>query len=291
MAELKTMQKVASVNFRKWRTDPKVWIIMGVILIFAMWNLGAVLDYSVQSGIGIAPWILPHFFSMQIMVVVYGFLTVAFYSDAPFEDHFSQFMRARVGKKIWIQGQIVYIVESAMVYVMFYLLATILVILPRMSLTMEWGNLITQLAYNGDAVLAKYGISLSGIYFYSGYLEMFTPLESMALTIFLMWLVSSFMGMLIFTVQILFGNGYGMIAGGFLTFLGYFSTIIGLYTFGERIFRYSPINWICPGYLDWSGRAADRPGVYYVLLVLIWGIVIMAVVGRIAYCRKDGLSE
>ncbi len=288
MHNLILMQKCASSNFRKWPTMPQIWAIPVMILIFAGGNLSGVAALSEATGVRVTPWILPHFFNLPIMLVVYGFLTTFFFANAPFRDSFSQFLEVRVGKSNWIRGQVLYILEASLVYTLFYLSISILIILPRIYLTSDWGELIRYLAYGGGIKLSEdsYEISVSGISFYSGIIEAFSPLQAMALSMLLLFLVSAFLGLLIFAFQILMGRGTGVVAAGFLTFLSYFCCYVGWIMFEGKLLYISPVNWICMGYLDINGTGIG-PDILYAVAVLTAGIIFFSKLGVTVYCLKD----
>lgn len=116
------MQKCALVNFRKWAVTPQIWITLAAAAIMMNWNLSGVLEYSRASGIRVTPWVLPHFFSMPIMMTVFSAITVVLFAHAPFRDEFTQFLEIRMGKGLWIRAQVLYILEAAAVYTFFYVI-------------------------------------------------------------------------------------------------------------------------------------------------------------------------
>ena len=258
MRDLVLIQKCAGVNFKKWRTMPQIWMSAVVIAVFACWNLSGVLEYSVASGIRITPWILPHFFCMPAMQGVYAALTIVLFSAAPFRDSFSQFLEIRVGKQRWIQAQMLYILEASAVYVLYYVVITVIMILPRIFVTADWGMLITSLATNPSGP-SDYGITVTGISFAPEIITAYSAPQAMILTMLLMWLVSCFLGFLIFGCHIAFSAETGIILAGFFGFLAYFSNYVGMMTFGTKILYVSPVNWISLGYLDVYGTGWRLP--------------------------------
>ena len=285
MRELLLAQKCAAVNFRKWAVTPQIWVTAVVIAIFGVWNLSWVMEYSYASGIRIAPWIFPHFLLIPIMQLVYGYLTIVFFSDAPFRDAFAQFLEIRVGKKLWICGQLLYIVEAALVYSLYYMVITIVMILPRIYVTLDWGKAIEQLCYDRE-ITSAYGIVGGALAFAPDILENFTPLQAMVLGLLMLWLVSVWIGVMIFFLHIILKKGAGIAVAGFFVFLAYFSNFVGALMFGNRIFFVSPINWVALGYLNIAGRG-DLPDVWYAVSILLVSSVIMGVTGAKVYCVKE----
>lgn len=282
MREWILMQKCAAVNFREWSVTPQIWISLAVTGGMVFWNLSWVLEYSRACGIRLAPWILPHFFTMPVMLAFFAALTTMFFSSAPFRDQFTQFLEIRVGRRLWIRAQVLYILEASAVYTAFYALATVLACLPRIYPTWEWGTLITQMALvPGD--VAEYGIQMESILFSGTLINDYSAPEAMVWSCLMIWLVSAFLGMLIFGVNILAGQGRGIMAAGFFAFLSSFSHHVGWLIFGNRIYYFSPVNWINLNFADGRGR----PDLIYAVVFLTLQIAFWAVLGVRVYQIKE----
>ena len=278
------MQKCALVNFRKWAVTPQIWITLAAAAIMMNWNLSGVLEYSRASGIRVTPWVLPHFFSMPIMMTVFSAITVILFAHAPFRDEFTQFLEIRMGKGLWIRAQVLYILEAAAVYTFFYVIVIFLICLPRIYFTAEWGTLLTQLAVNREDA-ASYGIELEGIAFSPHIINAYAAPEAMGLTCLMIWMVSSFLGFLIFGCNILIGHGAGIMAAGFFSFLSYFCNYAGWMTFGSRIFYFSPVNWIYLNYLDGAGG----PDLFYAVAFLTVQMIFWGTLGiRVYQIKEEG---
>lgn len=279
------LQRCASVNFKKWVSMPDVFLLAAVIAIFLGWNFSGVLAYSDVSGMRISPWVFPFLFSMPIMLLVYGYLTIVFFARAPFRDAFSQFMEIRTGKRTWIEGQLLYIFEASGVYSMYYFLVSFLMILPRIEFTTQWGPCIEQLAYNSMAPY-MYGIKVTGISFYSAVLETFSPIQATILSFLLLYLVTCLIGTVIFFLHILLKPGVGMAVAGFLVFFSYFINYVGRMMLGSWCVYVSPVNWICLGYLDLNGNGQSLD-VFYAVMMLLFGNILLGGLGVRIYCLKD----
>ena len=277
--KIKCLQKCANVNFLNFSIEPKTWMIFAVMTVFAMWNLSGVLEYSAEAGIRCTPWIYPHFFSMPVMWLVYGFLTIALFSDAPFHSSFSDFMQIRMGKRTWLFGQYLFILEASLCYSMAYFLLSIIIMLPRIIVINKWGKLIETFAYNTEAAG-----HLTGIYFMAGILEKYSPAEATLLMILIVWLVSCFLGMLILACRILFGGNTGSAAAGCLVFLSYFCVYIGSMVFGNKIYKFSPVSWI--NIAAFQGKNG-YPDLVYAVSFLLLGIAACSVLGSIFYEKRD----
>ena len=289
VCRLQNMQRIANVNFYMWGANWKMLTIYIVMQVFSIWNLSGVLDFAASSCMGVVPWILPHYYVMPIMQMVFGFLLISYFSDAPFYNRFTPFQQIRVGKRDWINGQILYILEASLAFVFLQLLSILLPILPQLAITGKWGRLITYLAYHPNAP-SEYGIQITGMAFSEYLVENFSAVKLTLLCIGLLWAVSVFLGFLIFSIQIIFGNRSGMLAAGLLVFLAYFSNMWGEVFWGYHIFWFSPVNWISPLYVDLKGNG-EMPGLWYVCMVLGWGSFLLAEVGKMVYMKREELPE
>lgn len=277
LVKCKWMQKCANVNFLNWCTMPKTWIVIGVMSVFSLWNLSGVFEYSVESGIRCTPFIYPHFFSMPVMCLVYGFLTIALFSDAPFHNAFSDFLKIRTGNRIWIIGQCLFVVEVSLVYSLAYFLLSVIMILPRIIVIKQWGTLIELFAFDSEAAS-----HLTGICFTGSIIKEYTPIKATLLTIAFVWLVSCFLGMLILMCRIVFGGHVGSAVSGVFVFLAYFCVFIGNLVFGSSIYKISPVSWINIDVF----RGGDYPDLMYRFSFLITGIIISIIVGSLIYEKK-----
>lgn len=279
MNKIKWMQKCATANFQNWLVTPKIWIVFGAMAVFCIWNTSGIVEYSREAGIRVAPWIFPHFFSMPVMYFVYGFLTIALFSDAPFRNSLSQFIEIRTGKRLWIQGQCLFIIEASFCYALAYLLLTIVVILPRIYCTGQWGTLIKMMAYNSGTY------SVRGIIFSSRMIERYSPIQAMLLTFLFVWMVSCFMGMLILVCRIIIGGNAGNVVTGFLVFFSYFAVYTGSLIFGGSIFKFSPVSWI---HLDILGsNMGGYPDKWYAFSFLVIGTIAASIIGIKTYEIRD----
>lgn len=104
--------------------------------------------------ISASPWMFPHLFSNPLMISLFGFFTLFFYCDAPFLDDMSTFSLVRMGKRDWINGQLLYIVVSALLYTGYWFLCSVIWLLPKLCLTADWGDLITGIADGSVVSLA-----------------------------------------------------------------------------------------------------------------------------------------
>ena len=208
MNDLSKVWLCTRINFSKWPVNPRIYTVAAAILAFSIWNISGFVQYSDLVGQKITPWIFPHMFS-PVMIVAYGCFTALLFSDAPFADSHMPFILVRSGRLIWIFGQIIYIFVTAFIYTAFQLLVSIIILLPKITLSSEWGIVIKTLASNPSAIYeaginSAIGISLSIV-------SQFSPIGATLISFGLCWLVTAFSGMIILSANTILKKTNGQI--------------------------------------------------------------------------------
>lgn len=258
------------LNIRKWVSTPRIPVLCAAILAFGYGTTGGVEQVANRMGMRVSPWLLPHFFANPLMMCLFGFFTLFFYCNAPFFDRHSSFVMIRTGRNNWIWAQILYIIVSSVLYTLVWFLASLLPVLPRLSLTADWGDLLYRIA-DGTAnqVADQYGISLT-YYVSDGVCRTFTGPQATLLSLLLLWLVTLFIGMLVFCFNLISGYNLGVIATGVVSFMALFvSSPLVLMFLGEKPYYISPVSWCSLYSLDFAGTGR-MPGVGFAIIVLIF---------------------
>ena len=116
--------------------------------------------------------------------------------------------------------------------------------------------------------------------------DYFTPVEATLTALFLMWGVSVFIGFLVMMFNIISGGTLGVAVAGVMIFLTYFSTYFGQNILGGMIFWILPFSW-CTIYGVNFWDIPNAPTFSYVVSVLIFASLVMAVVSAVVFCWKD----
>lgn len=276
MRNMRTVLTCAHLNFKKWAVEPKIYVVFLVSALMMVWAWEGVTRYSLQVDVPVTPWGLAFSYSNTAMTVLIGCLLLLFYCNAPFADGHTPFVVIRTGRRNWILGQVVYIIESSFVYMVFNVVCMLLILSPSLSFSGDWGSVLKALAnhpenYDGHIYLSSWAQAQ-----YSG------PMYGLIGALFL-WLVPCFVGMVALFFNVISGRSLGVAVGGVFIFLSYFVFYVGSIFFGEGIYWISPFTWICPAYLSGRPRPTEMEG----LCVLIVAIVMLAVGSVITVCKKD----
>lgn len=84
---------------------------------------------------------------------------VLLFCDAPFIEDEQPYIMLRSGRRIWFIGQMLYIVVASVLYLIVLYFISVLVLLPHIEWSAEWGKLLSTFSQT-SAAGAKNGISI-----------------------------------------------------------------------------------------------------------------------------------
>lgn len=283
MTNLKMILLCTYTNFRKWPVNPRIYTLALVIVAFLAYHSFGLSQFSADKEVGITPWVFPHLTTPPVMQV-FACLTVLLFCDAPFVDRHMPFLLIRVGRRNWTIGQLLYIVFTSFIYTTFVAAVSILVLIPNVQFTSNWGLLINSLGANSVIVPDSVTVFVSG-----EIITMFSAMEAMLISCGLFWLVSIFIGVLIFYFNVCFGKMSGIIAAGGFIFLSFFSMNHGRLLIGDWLLYITPISWMNMSYINfkYSEISAILPSPTYVVFVLLGAILLMSCISVKVFCKKD----
>ncbi|MBP1994322.1 hypothetical protein [Paenibacillus eucommiae] len=284
MTDLKTIWLCARVNFSKWPVTPRIYTLAAIIIAFSIWVFSWISDYASTVGVAVSPWVFPYLLTTPIMFPIYGCLTALLFCDAPFMDSHTPFLVIRTSRRNWVTGQLLYIVLAGFVYTTFFLLMSILVLIPNVQFSMDWGAVLKTIAFNPGSP-AKYGITSLAV-IGGPVMTLFSAIQATLISFGLFWLVTIFIGVLIFCFNIVIGRMSGLVAAGVFTVIAYFSIFVGKLAFGNVIYYVSPLNWSSMSYLDWGGTGS-MPSPVYAVGCLLGAILLLSIISVFVFCKKD----
>lgn len=281
MTNLKMIRICAQVNFQKWLVNQRIYTLAVLITAFLAYHLFGLTQFSADKGIALTPWVFPHLITPPVLQVFACFIILLF-SDAPFADRHMPFLIIRSGRRNWIIGQLLYIVVAALFFAIFILFISVIVLIPNVQLSTDWGIILKTLAVSTEIIPSV------TIFPDERILTMFSVLEAMLISFGLFWLVSIFIGVLIFCFNIVIGKMSGLIASGVFIFISFFSIIHGRLILGDWISYLSPISWMSVSFFDWENSMGfSSPSLMYAVIFLIGSIILMSIISIIVFCKKD----
>lgn len=217
------------------------------ISINAQTNILAILPYMYSSN-------KPYF----RLIIQLGIILM--FSNAPFRNENSLFCVMRTGFKKWCIGQILYIIFASLIYVFSLFLLTNLFCIQTLGYSFSWGKTFATLRLTTNFV---YPITEKIQLLYS-------PLEAFLHTVFLIFMLSVFFGLLIFMMSNLFGKASGLILSVSLVLLGLMPDFCSA---PALIAKISPCSLTQISLLDKTGMTL-YPSISYAYTVL--GVLIVA---------------
>lgn len=280
MTNLKTIYLCAQVNFQKGLVNPRIYTVYVLTFAFLAYHLYGLSQFSAEVGHAVTPWIFAHLTGMPVLQV-FAFLIVLLFCDAPFKDRHSPFLVVRTGRRHWIMGQLVYIGAASLIYTLFVFITSIIVLIPNVQLTMDWGLLIRTMAND-----PSFGADSVHMSFHAGTIDRMSAIVATLLALLYFWLVAIFLGLVILCFNTLLERTAGIVAAGCFIFISFYSMYAGFFAFGLTIYYFSPVSWMALPNLDWSysGSYASPPFALVTLLILI---ALLCIVSVFAFGRKD----
>lgn len=272
------------INYKKWRRNPRIFSIFSIIFIFQSYSFSPLSQICAYYEVSTTPWVFPFFMGNPSFFIIYGALAMLLYCDAPFLDEHASFLLIRAGRKNWILGQLLYIYSSSFLYTMCHVVSSILVLIPHLTFSLDWGMMLRTIANQSD-IFERVGVRGS-FSLYKEFLAVFSPIQAMGLSILLFWLGTGFIGVLILCFHLI-KEMSGLVISGVFTSFAYFSSYLGAFSLGAWLCFFSPVTWSCISYLvDWN-RIGNIPSIRFAIMAYLVMIGVMSVVSVQIFCKKD----
>lgn len=195
-------------NFRKWSSNPRIFILPILIITFIFTPCRELANIAGDSSV--TPWIFPFLYEYQFYRLFLTFGAVLLFCDAPFIDITQPYLVVRGRKLAWFTGQLLYIMMAAALYLFTIIIISIFLLFPNISFEADWGKLL----YTLSKFPRTDHIDIS-----SYIIARYTPFWAMTQTFILNWLHITFLGMLMFAVNMVLPRATGAIVCVAITLL------------------------------------------------------------------------
>lgn len=257
MDKIKCTFLLSMSHFKKWTTNPRIYIIFIISFLYLHSILSPITNFCLTSGYRITPYIFPYVMSQPITVLLIMLAVVLLFCDAPFIGEEQIYIIVRSGRIQWLFGCIIYIALASILFFLLIVLFTILIFLPTIELSSQWGKVIGTFAQTSLA--SQYGISIPfSQTIFTGY----SPLQAMLLTFCNCCSISFVLGMIIFLLNLKFTKLTGTIT----------SIILILWQIAVKktwsgFIRYSPVSWVSLSNIDIFSNSL-YPNLTYIYIVI-----------------------
>jgi hypothetical protein len=209
MVKLRELWMVATYNFRGWHKNPRVIITFALsfILCFLLSNKVVMFAHIYGTTTQLVEAFIWTFGDSN-SILLSSLLLLLLFADMPFLDSGVPFYLMRINRKTWLKGQALYVILATSSYIIFILLATIVLCMNNSFIKNIWSETAAILGYSdvGKAIAVPAFVNT---------LEMNTPYKCMITIFVLMLLYSLLMVFIMLLLNILKGQFYG-VAGVFI---------------------------------------------------------------------------
>ena len=205
---------------------------------FAWVSMSSIRDFIEATNYPVSPYIYP------IMVVnikfrtIISFCCVYLFSDVPFLQYSKMYSLIRMGRFKWALAQLLSICETAFLFCIYMCIVPVILCIPNIELTKEWGKIIHTLSLTN--VSGLYSID---IYVPYEVLVRIKPMEAMLLSVGLSTLLISFFGIFMFAISLIFKRNIAVVAASVVVVWSV--AVYNMYLIPKGIFsNYAPVLWL-----------------------------------------------
>ncbi len=222
------------LNYRKWKNNPRYWIVALFLLVFTHSAGGAFREVSIQSGQMLSPWLLPFLFTDRFLLFCFSLCLIMTFCDAPFLDTLQPYSILKVGRTKWMFGQLLYIVTCCFLFFLVAWVFELLFCVGRISFTADWGDCLKMLARNNpfwgtfqpDMIIPKPAIATS------------------VQTFLMCWMIGSVLAALLLLLNLYRRREIGALLVAGISVMDFVSFAYADET--PSLFWISPISWMNP---------------------------------------------
>lgn len=277
LARVKKIVNIACFSIRQRIDNPRIICLFVLLTIYIWNNMLAVNDVANSLDMRVNLLIFPFFSSHVIKQLVLYACIVFLFSDAPFINETQPYVIIRSRRTTWALGQILHIILFSGMFFAALMLVSVLVLLPNGSLLTDgWGQVVNTLHYTN--IGEQFGLSFS---LYGNVLNRYTPFEAFVFCFLLNWCMTSFIGVLIFAVNLIANQVVGPIIAGAVVLLDIlvFNSFDGM----EYI---SPLSLSRLSNLDRSGIGKE-PSITYAFCFFLTAIAILSAISVILSKKRS----
>lgn len=240
-------------------------------------------EYSKAVQSDVSAWVLPFVFSNAFFMVIFWGMTIYFYSDIPFIDKTTYFFLCRMKKVDWGIIQLVRIFLSAVVLVTTLFLVCIMLLIPFLEFTGDWGSVIRTLSLTN--VTENFTFLFDIPYFI---LSHYVGWKAMIILYFLCVLSIAFIGFLMFLVSLIGSRTVAFLAAGAFSVLPVMAENMSVKF--PRIYYITIPSWVQLTKIRTSYNF-DYPSLQYVFIVLIVTIILFGGLSLVVIREENFLDK
>lgn len=149
MISIKQIILIACGNYRKWHKNPKVIMIflMGFVVSFLLTDKVMQFAKTWNTIFQVAEPFIWTFGDAQSVLII-SLLLLLLFADMPDLDNHVPLQLVRINRIVWLLGQIVYLVTATMLYLLFILGSSCILVARRAFLGNQWSETAAIFGYS-----------------------------------------------------------------------------------------------------------------------------------------------
>lgn len=277
MHKFRKVCSITGFHFKKWMGNRRVYVIFVFVTLYQLTQAVPIQKFCNDYGLRVNGFIFPFLYNgnYSIMMIMLGL--VLLFCDAPFVEEAQPYMLMRSGRRLWTIGQMLYILCASAVYFLTLFFIHIISLIPNVTFMGGWGKVVSTLVETW--LSREYKISAA---FSKDILVNFTPIQATLISLGLFILVGTFLGMLMYTVNLYAHQIVGAVLASGLVLIQFLTLKIS----GRWFVYFSPVSWCSMDTLNFS-KTSEYPSPQYAVLVLLTGIFICVVCSLHKMKRND----
>lgn len=149
MRKLKQVLRVAGANFRRWQNNPQIALVFFLAFILCFLLSDKVVRFAEYHDTllqAAEPFIWT--FGDAGSVLVISLLLLLLFSDMPHLGNEVPLFLVRISRRVWMLGQLLYLVAATLLFMIFILLSTCILAGERVYTANLWSNTAAILGYS-----------------------------------------------------------------------------------------------------------------------------------------------
>lgn len=249
-----------------------IWIFMMDLI------LSGYRSVSISSGqkdvMVLLPFLQNNFFFNKIILLS----VLCFFSEVPFMSRQELYVVVRLGRKKWGCKNVGYIMVNSLILSALLVLSSIVLIVPTIRLSDQWGSLIRTISVSGmvEGILLEVNADT---------ISSFQPYELLLHQFLINSIAFCFLGMLLYTLSLFMKRIWAYICVVSLIFLPSVAGKLAI-----EMDNYSPCSWVQSAHWRY-GFDNSKPDLVYIYVAFTMLIAILIYISQIKLEKSDWIYQ
>lgn len=215
MDKLKQIFRIAGKNFADWGRNPRIYITFFLAFVLCIMLSDQIVSFA-QRYETIMQMFEPFIwtFGDKESVMLSSLLLILLFADMPFVSQATPYWLMRTSRKIWLAGQILYVVAATVIYNLFILVVEAVLVAPYAFPGNVWSETAAMMVYAAGEGSISLPISIKTM-------EISMPFSCAGRVFLLMLLYSLFIASVMLFLNLLRGTAWGVMGAIFVNLYGF----------------------------------------------------------------------